>query len=95
MARAAAGQERSPRPPSGSGAHGCGADLSQLASAARLSSIHLCGLPQRPLQEPEQSPPGLSESVRSGGEETARRAADPRAVRGPEGWLLAAEGSSR
>lgn len=61
MARAA-GQERSPRPPSGRGAHGSGADLSQLASAARLSSIHLCGLPQQPLQEPEQSPPGLPES---------------------------------
>lgn len=94
MARAAAGQERSPRPPSGRGAHGSGADRSQLASAARLRSIHLCGLLQQQLQEPEQCPPGLSESLRSGGEETARRAADPRAVRGPESWLLVAEGSS-
>lgn len=89
MARAAAGQERSPRPPSGRGAHGSDANRSQLALAARLSSIHLWALLRQPVQESEHSPFGGSESqlLGSGGEDSARRAR----TRG----LLGADRSSR
>lgn len=77
MARAAAGQERSPRPPSGRGAHGSGSARSQLALASRLSSIRLWALLRRPVQEPERSPPRRLRTLRqqgSGGEVGARRA---------------------
>lgn len=82
-------QERSPRPPSGRGAHGSDADRSQLALAARLSSIHLWALLRQPVQEPEHSPFGGSESQLLGSrrEDSARRAR----TRG----LLGADRSSR
>lgn len=58
-AASAAGQERSPRPPSGCGGQSSGdsarpsANLSQLACAAQLSNIHLRGSsPVAPFQEP-------------------------------------------
>lgn len=58
-AASAAGQERSPRPPSGCGGQSSGdsarpgANLSQLACAVQLSYIHLRGSsPVAPFQEP-------------------------------------------
>ncbi|XP_035890194.1 uncharacterized protein LOC118502272 [Phyllostomus discolor] len=80
MARAAAGLQRSPRPPSGRGAHGSGADSSQLASASRLSGIHFWALLPKPVRETERSPFGGS------GWGAAGRAV--RAVRGPQGFSV-------
>lgn len=77
-AASAAGQERSPRPPSGCGGQSSGdsarpgANLSQLACAAQLSNIHLRGSsPVAPFQEPGKKKKkskfpsgGLSRSIR-------------------------------
>lgn len=84
MARAAAGQERSPRPPSGRGAHGSGSARSQLALASRLSSIRLWALLRRPVPEPERSAPGGSAPSGSWGA-TARSV---RAARGTESFSV-------
>lgn len=48
MARAAAGQQRCPRPPSGRGAHGPGAPRSRLGAAARLRASTSGLLPAAP-----------------------------------------------
>lgn len=99
-AASAAGQERSPRPPSGCGGQSSGdsarpgADLSQLACAAQLSNIHLRGSsPVAPFQEPgggKKNPfrralrVSPESELRSGGERSARLAGRPAAVLGPE-----------
>ncbi|CAI9156856.1 unnamed protein product [Rangifer tarandus platyrhynchus] len=88
-AASAAGQERSPRPPSGCGGQSSGdsarpgADLSQLACAAQLSNIHLRGSsPVAPFQES-----GKKKKIPSGGlSGSLRKASWGAAGRGARDW---------
>lgn len=72
-AASAAGQERSPWPPSGCGGQSSGdsarpgANLSQLACAAQLSNIHLRGSsPVAPFQEPGKKKKKKANSLQEG-----------------------------